>query len=310
MKLFLSACLIMCLAIVSLFIGVAEISSYEEFKSVVFLSRLPRTLAVILTGLSLSVAGVVMQALAKNKFVEPTTTGTVEWAALGILMLLIFWPEAPMSIKLIIACLFSMVGASTFLFILSRIQLQSDLIIPLAGIMYAGVISSVITFIAYRFDLVQSIWIWIQGDFSMILKGRYELLWLSAILCVLAYFTADQFTLASLGKNTALNLGLNYHLTLFWGVTIVALISGITVVIAGIIPFVGLVVPNIVSLIFGDHFRKSLPWVAIIGTGLVLACDILARLLAYPYEVPVSTVMGVVGSILFLILLTKQKHHA
>ncbi|TCS36403.1 ABC transporter permease [Reinekea marinisedimentorum] len=298
------------LAVVSLFIGVADINSFDEFWSLVFLTRLPRTLAVILTGLSLSVAGVVMQSLARNKFVEPTTTGTVEWAALGILLLLLFWPQASMTTKLIVASLFSLIGASSFLFILSRIQLQSSLIIPLAGIMYAGVISSVLAFIAYRFDLMQSVWTWIQGDFSMILKGRYELLWISAALCGLAYFTADQFTLASMGKHTALNLGLNYRFTLFWGVSIVAMISGITVVISGIIPFVGLVVPNIVSLLFGDNYRRTLPWVAVIGTGLVLTCDILARVLAFPYEIPVATVMGVIGSIIFLILIHKQNQHA
>jgi iron complex transport system permease protein len=310
MKLILSAAFVVFLAFISLLIGVADITSTEEFWSIIFLTRIPRTIAVILTGLSLSVAGVVMQSLARNKFVEPTTTGTVEWASLGILLLLLFWPDASITTKLIVASLFSLVGASSFLFILSRIQLQSSLIIPLAGIMYAGVISSILVFIAYRFDLIQSIWTWIQGDFSMILKGRYELLWLSAALCGLAYFTADQFTLASMGKHTALNLGLNYRFTLFWGVSIVAMISGITVVIAGIIPFVGLVVPNIVSLLFGDNYKQTLPWVAVIGTGLVLACDILARILAFPYEVPISTVMGVVGSLIFLLLITKQNQHA
>lgn len=298
------------LSVASLFIGVADITAPGEFWNLILLTRLPRTLAVILAGLSLSVAGVIMQTLARNKFVEPTTTGTVEWATLGILLQLLLWPEAAISVKLTVACVFALIGASSFIILLGRIQLQSSLIVPLVGIMYAGVMGSIITFVAYRFDLIQSIWTWIQGDFSMILKGRYELLWIAAGLSGLAYFTADQFTLASLGRHTALNLGLNYRFIMVWGITIVALISGITVVIAGVIPFVGLVVPNIVSLIFGDNFRRSLPWVAIVGIGLVLICDILARLVTYPYEIPVSTVMGVSGSVIFLFLLSKQHQNA
>lgn len=297
------------LCVLSLFIGVIDLSTDADQWQVLTLSRIPRTFAVVLTGLSLSVAGVIMQMLARNKFVEPSTTGTVEWATLGILLLLIFWPDSPMWVKLLVACLFSLFGASSFLLILNRIKIQSTVIVPLAGIMYAGIIGSIVLFFAYRYDLVQSIWTWIQGDFSMILKGRYELLWAGAFLAVLAYITADQFTLAGLGKNVSTNLGLNYRFVFLWGITLVAFISGITVVIAGVLPFLGLVVPNLVSLIMGDNLRQSLPWIAIVGASLVLVCDIFARLIIFPYEVPISTIMGIVGSGLFLFLIFRKQRH-
>jgi iron complex transport system permease protein len=309
-KSYLIALLILAaLSITSLFIGVIDLSTEPDQWHLLTLSRIPRTVAVILTGMSISIAGVIMQMLARNKFVEPSTTGTVEWATLGILLLTIYWPESPMWIKLVIACLFSFVGACSFLLILKRITLQSTIIVPLAGIMYAGIISSIVLFIAYQYDLVQSIWTWIQGDFSMMLQGRYELLWLGAFLAVLAYITADQFTLAGLGQSVATNLGLNYRIVFLWGITLVAFISGITVVIAGVLPFLGLVVPNLVSLTMGDNLRQSLPWIAIVGASLVLFCDILARIINFPYEIPIGTVMGIIGSGLFLyLILRKQKN--
>jgi len=156
-------------------------------------------------------------------------------------------------------------------------------------------------------DLLQSIWVWTQGDFSMILKGRYELLWFAGILSVVAYFTADKFTLAGLGRQVSTNLGLNYNGIFIWGLVIVSLITGVTVVNSGIIPFLGLVVPNIVSIVMGDNLRRSLPFVALVGAALVLFCDILARLINFPYEIPIGTVMGVIGSGLFLYLLLRRQ---
>ncbi|MDN3648186.1 iron chelate uptake ABC transporter family permease subunit [Reinekea marina] len=301
----LALLLVAALAVASLFIGVIDITAQESNWSLLFQTRIPRTIAVLLTGMSLAVAGVIMQILARNKFVEPTTTGTVEWATLGVLLLIIFAPQTSVTLKLIVASLFSVFGSASFLFLLSRIKLRSNVIVPLVGIIYGGIISSVVMFIAFQHDLVQAIWTWVQGDFSMILKGRYELLWISAGLCLLAYITANQFTLVGLGKSYSQNLGLNYKWYLSWGVLIVSLISGITVVIAGVIPFLGLVIPNLISAIIGDNLKKSLPWIALLGAGLVLVCDITARLIRFPYEMPVGVIMGVVGSNIFLTILIK-----
>lgn len=299
--------LVIVLSIISIFVGVQHLHFSADSLDLVIISRLPRTLALILAGVSLSVAGVIMQQLARNKFVEPTTTGTVESATLGMLLMLIFYPDASVIYKLIAACLTSIIGTGFFLLLLRKVPLRSDVIVPLIGIMYAGVIGAVITFIAYRMDLLQSIWVWTQGDFSMILKGRYELLWLAGVLSVIAYFTADKFTLAGLGKQVSTNLGLNYNGIFIWGLVIVSLITGVTVVNSGIIPFLGLVVPNIVSIVMGDNLRRSLPLVALVGAALVLFCDILARLMNYPYEIPIGTVMGVIGSGLFLYLLLRRQ---
>jgi len=302
--------LVIVLSVTSLLIGSSSLSLDAASLDLLLISRIPRTAALILAGTSLAVAGVIMQQLARNKFVEPTTTGTVEWATLGMLLMLMFFPQASVFHKLLIACLMSVIGTAIFLLILRKVSLRSGFLVPLIGIMYAGVIGAIITFIAYRAELLQSIWVWVQGDFSMILRGRYELLWLAAGLSILAYFTADKLTLAGLGKQVSINLGLNYNLVFIWGLILVALITAVSVVNSGVIPFLGLVVPNIVSLLVGDNLCRSLPLVALTGATLVLFCDILARIVNYPYEVPIATVMGVIGSCIFLYILLGSKRHA
>ena len=298
------------LAVMSLLIGIHTLHFDVDSLDILLISRVPRTLALILAGISLSIAGVIMQQLTRNKFVEPGTTGTVESATLGMLLMLIFFPQASVFYKLLVACISSIIGTTVFLLILRTVPLRSGFLVPLVGIMFAGVIGAVITFIAYRTELLQSIWVWTQGDFSMILRGRYELLWIAGLLSLIAYFTADKLTLAGLGKQVSINLGLNYSSVFIWGLIVVSLITAITVVNAGVIPFLGLVVPNIVSLLVGDNLRRSLPIIALTGASLVLFCDIFARLINYPYEIPIGTVMGIIGSLLFLYLLLRRDNHA
>lgn len=297
------------LIIASLLIGTITIDSAGFDWQLLSQARIPRTIAIVLSGMSLSVAGVIMQMLANNKFVEPTTTGTVEWAILGMLLLLILYPQASILTKLSVSVLFSILGAMSFLFLIKKLHTRSIIMVPLIGIIYAGVIGALVNFIAYQQDLMQFVWVWIQGDFSMILQGRYELLWVAGLLTCLAYFIADRFTIIGLGKNVSTNLGLNYSYVFAIGITLVASIAGITVVIAGVLPFLGLIVPNIISLYFGDNLRRSIPLIAITGAMLALVCDILARILVHPFEIPVGVIMGVVGSVVFLGLLLRQSRH-
>lgn len=184
------------------------------------------------------------------------------------------------------------------------------LLVPLIGIMLGGVISAVTTFFAYRFDLLQSLGAWMTGDFSGVLRGRYELLWIGFVFAIAAYLAADRFTVAGMGRDFTTNLGLNYRRVMALGLTIVSLVSAVVVVTVGMIPFLGLIVPNVVSLMIGDNMRRSVPWVATLGAVFVLACDIIGRTVRAPYEIPIGTVVGVIGSALFLYLLLRKRHHA
>ncbi|MEJ5899718.1 ABC transporter permease [Ochrobactrum teleogrylli] len=307
------------MAVISLFIGVGDVSLHALFYSresvdgspgsaleLLLVSRIPRTIAIVLAGMSMAVAGMIMQMLTRNRFVEPSTAGTVESASLGILLVILFAPEAPVFVKMLVASVTAVAGTALFLRILRSIPLRSVLVVPLVGIMLGGVVSAITTFIAYRFDLLQSLNSWTTGDFSGVLRGRYELLWIAFALTVVAYIAADRFTVAGLGEDFTTNLGLNYRRVVTLGLIIVSMVSASVVVTVGMIPFLGLIVPNVVSMFVGDNMRRALPWIAVLGAGLVLACDIAGRLIRFPYEIPIGTMMGVVGSVIFLYLLLRR----
>jgi len=311
--LLLGVAVVLILALVSVTIGaygltVPELLDFENLRAnlVLLVSRVPRTIAIILVGMSMGVAGMLMQMLSRNKFVSPSTAGTLEAASLGILVVTMFAPNSSVFFKILIASLFALAGTALLLMILRRVPLRSPLIVPLLGIMLGGVIAAFTTFLAYRYNFLQSLAAWTNGDFSRVLRGRYELLWLSGGLTLLAYIAADRFTVAGMGEAFTKNLGVNYGRIVALGLTIVSLITAVNVVTVGAIPFIGLVVPNVVSLLIGDNVRRAIPWLAVFGAGFVLACDILGRTLRHPFEIPIGTVIGFVGGVIFLFMLLRR----
>lgn len=302
------------LAGVSTAVGVYSLSwadvrtGSEEFQSfmVLMVSRIPRTVAIVLVGASTSISGMIMQMLARNKFVSPGTAGTVESATLGILIVTLLYPGAAVGTKILFATVMAMIGTGIFLLILRQIPIKSPLMVPLIGIMFGGIVGSVTSFFAYRYELLQSMNAWTNGDFSRILRGRYELLYIAGFLTILSWFAADRFTVAGLGEAFTTNLGLNYGRVMAFGLTVVAAVTAVNVVTVGAIPFLGLIVPNVVSAIMGDNVRRTAPWVAVFGAAFLLSCDLVGRLIRYPYEIPISVVVGVVGGLMFLVILLRR----
>lgn len=309
--------LIFCLAALSLFVGVSDVSpaailngtSDARQAMILLASRVPRTIALVLAGSGMAIAGTILQMLARNRFVEPSTTGTVESAGLGMLVVLLLAPDMPVMARMLVAGSFALAGTGLFLAVLRAIPLRSILMVPLVGIMLGGMIGAVTTFFAYRFDLLQSMGAWANGDFSTVLRGRYETLWVALALTAAAYVAADRFTVAGMGEEFSTNLGLNYRRIMTVGLVIVSMVTASVVVTVGVVPFVGLIVPNLVSMAMGDNLRKSLPWIGICGAGLILACDIIGRTINAPFEIPVGTVLGVVGGVFFLYLLLRRQGH-
>ncbi|MDX3774558.1 iron chelate uptake ABC transporter family permease subunit [Chromatiaceae bacterium AAb-1] len=288
-------------------IGIMQLLADPAAWDLLILSRIPRTVALLLCGMAMSVCGLIMQMLTQNRYVEPATAGAVQSAGLGILIITILWPAAPVLARMGFASFFSLLGTGLFLLILQRLSLRATLIVPLVGIMLGAVISAVTVFIAVRFDLLQSLAAWTSGDFSGVMKGRYELLWLVGALTLLTYFVADRFAVAGMGREFAVNLGLNYRRVMLLGMSIVAIVSGVVVVVIGALPFLGLIVPNIVSLILGDNVRRNIPWIALLGGGIVVACDLTGRLLVHPFEIPAGSILGVIGAVVFLFVILREQ---
>ncbi|MEM5521748.1 iron chelate uptake ABC transporter family permease subunit [Sulfitobacter sp. AS59] len=302
------------LSITSLFVGVIDISfaalwSDPGAVELIAISRAPRTIAVVISGGALAVSGAIMQMLVRNRFVEPMTAGTGQGAALGILLVTLFAPGASILVQMTLASLTALIAGAGFLAIVHRLPPTQPLLVALVGLIYGGIIGACVTFVAYQADLLQYVDIWMNGEFSGVLQGRYELLWLVALVAALTYFAADQFAIIGMGRTASINLGLNHGQTTLLGLLAVSIVTALTVVTVGMIPFVGLVVPNIVARMSGDNLRRTLPLTAMTGAVLVLASDILGRILRYPYEIPVGTIFGVIGACLFLWLLYAPKRH-
>ncbi len=308
--------LLLLLSIVSLFLGVSTVNlqgllAFDGNQWQIFLiSRLPRLVSILIAGASLSICGLVMQQLSRNRFVSPTTAGTMDSARLGILLAILFFPGASMLLKTTVAVAVSFIGTLLFMSILSRLKFKDTIFVPLVGMMFGNIISAITAFLAYKEDLLQNLSGWLQGDFSLVMAGRYELLYFSIPALLLAYLFANRFSIVGMGKDFAVNLGLNYNQVLYLGLLIVAVVSSIIIVSVGVIPFLGLIIPNIVTLYLGDNLKKVLSHTALLGAVFVLMCDILGRSVIYPYEISINAVVGVFGSGIFLLLLFKRYRHA
>ena len=294
----------------SLFTGVYDITGGEDGWDMFFITRVPRTVALALAGAAMAMCGLVMQLLTQNKFVEPTTTGTTEWAGLGLITTMVLIPGASLTTRMIGAIIFSFVGTGIFFLFLRQVRLKSSLIVPIVGMMLGAVVGSVSTFVALKTDMLQQLSIWFTGSFTGIVRGRYELLYIVLVVLVLIFIVADRFTVAGLGKDIATNVGLNYGRVQLLGIGMVAVVTGIVTVVVGNLPFLGLIVPNIISMFRGDNLRSNLPWVVMLGMWILILADIFARTVIAPFEVPVSLVLGILGAVVFVFLLVRGRRRA
>ena len=297
------------LSILSLFIGVIDLDALSLLSGNVWqlrifiISRLPRLLALLCTGIGMSVAGLIMQQLCMNKFVSPTTGATISSAQFGILLALLFMPDSTLWGRALFAFAAAVAGTWGFVWFIQRIQFKDVVMVPLVGIMFSNIIGGITNFLAYKFEMTQALSTWLTGHFSLVLKGRYELVYLAVPLVILAFLYANHFNIVGMGRDFSKNLGVNYNVILFMGLTIAAMITASVVVVVGAVSYIGLIVPNVVSLFKGDNIRGTLADTALFGALFVLVCDMAGRIVIAPYELPIELIIGIIGSILFIILL-------
>ena len=304
------------LSVISVFIGASDVTLSSILNGdsqqlyILFISRIPRLLSVCVTGVGMGICGLIMQQLTRNKFVSPTTAATMDFAKLGMLIAMVFFGGASLVHKMVFAFICSLLGTFLFMGIMKQVKFRNSLFIPLIGMMLGNVVNSITSFIAYQFDLVQNISSWAQGDFTNIMKGNYELLYLSIPLVFIAFLYANKFTIAGMGEDFSANLGLNHKWVVNVGLTIIALITSVIIITVGSIPFIRLIVPHVVSMYLGDNLKRGLWHTALMGALFLLACDVIGRIVIYPYEVSIGLTVGVIGSIIFLYMLMRRGSNA
>ncbi|AGF71808.1 ABC transporter permease [Corynebacterium halotolerans] len=306
-RLLLGLVVVLALLAASLLTGQYDVFGAEDGASMFAITRIPRTIALVLAGAAMAMSGLVMQLLTQNRFVEPTTTGTTEWAGLGLLFVMYFIPAATILERMLGAVVFSFIGTMVFFMFLRRVTLRSSLIVPIIGIMLGAVVSSVSTFFALQTDMLQNLGVWFAGSFTSVIQGQWEVLLVVLFVVVAVFFFADRLTVAGLGEEIATNVGLNYNRMVLIGTGLIAIATGVVTVVVGNLPFLGLIVPNIVSMFRGDDLRSNLPWVCLLGIGIVTACDLISRIIIAPFEIPVSVILGIIGAVVFISLIVRQR---
>lgn len=307
--------LLLILSCCSLFVGVIDVTPGElltgdlHMWEIFIISRLPRLLAILCTGIGMSVAGLIMQQLCSNKFISPTTGATISSAQFGILLALLFMPASTLWSRAIFAFATAILGTWIFVWFIQRIQFKDVVMVPLVGIMFGNVIGGITNYLAYKYEMTQALSSWLVGHFSLVLKGRYEIVWLTVPLVVLAFVFANHFNIVGLGKDFSKNLGVPYNLVLFSGLTISAMITASIVVVVGSISYIGLIVPNVVAMYKGDKIRGTLVDTALFGAIFVLVCDMIGRIVITPYELPIELIVGILGSLIFIALLFYRLKH-
>lgn len=295
----------------SLFIGVQNVSPLDVLsmnevqRTVFFTARIPRTLSLILAGSTLAVCGLLMQHLTQNKFVSPTTAGTLASARLGIILSMVLFSQTNLLSQTVIAFIFSVLGTLFFTTFLRTIKLKNTIMVPLVGMMFGNIIQSFGTFIAIQYEIVQNVSSWLQGNFSLVTSANVHLLFLTIPLLIIISCLAHYFTIMGLGKDVSLELGIPYLTLELIGIILVALATTTVILTTGSIPFVGIIIPNLVAIKRGDHFGKILFPVAFFGAVFLLITDIFSRIIIFPYEIPISVIIGVLGSLVFIFLLLR-----
>lgn len=301
------------LSVLSLFVGIGQLNVAQllagdpQSWDLLFTSRIPRLAAVLLAGAGLSIAGLIMQQISQNRFASPSTSGTIECAMLGYVLSLVLFGNGN---QLWLIFSVSMLGTLAFVQFINRIQFKNAVFVPLVGIIFGNVVQSVATFFAYKYDAIQNLSSWAVANFANLLQGDYELLYVAIPFAIFSLLYATRISAVGLGKDFAVNLGLNYQHVLVVGVLLVSVMSASVVMIVGKLPFLGLIVPNLVSRFYGDNLRRNIPLTALLGALIVLVCDLAGRLIIFPYELPISNIISLLGGAVFIYFILQGEKNA
>ncbi|MBR5268604.1 MAG: iron chelate uptake ABC transporter family permease subunit, partial [Lachnospiraceae bacterium] len=199
--------LLMVFSVCSLFIGTIDmdlrtlLSGGDTMTIKIFLlGRIPRLLAILCTGVGMSVAGLIMQQLCRNKFVSPTTGATIQSAQFGIVVAMVFAPSMGLGMRTIFAFGMAVAGTLLFVFFTQRIRVKDTILVPLIGIMFGNIIGGITNFLAYQWEITQQLSTYFSGSFALILKGNYELVYLVLPLVILAFLYANHFNIVGMGQ--------------------------------------------------------------------------------------------------------------
>ena len=275
-------------------------------EMVIWNIRFPRNIVGALVGANLAVSGAILQAVMKNPLADPGIVGVSSGAGLAGVIMLIFMPEASILLTPV-AFVGAMLSAAAVYALAWKNGIRPTRII-LAGVAVSAFLGSGISaLLVFYSDKVQGALLWMVGGLSARSWPQVETLFPYTILgLVLALAGCKALTILSLGDETARGLGVPVERVRFSMTAVAALLAAGAVSVAGLIGFVGLVVPHIVRLIIGTDYKYVMPGSAILGAGVLVFCDTLGRVAFSPIEIPAGIIMAFLGAPFFLYLLRRS----
>lgn len=273
--------------------------------------RLPRLLLGIAVGGGLSLSGAILQGIYRNPLVEPYTLGISGGAALGVAIAIVFGLHA--TFGSMVLPLFGFFGAIAILFLVyflgarkQKLNINNMLLI---GVMVSFVSSSAMMFLMSitTSDNIHSIVFWIMGSLNESNSALVKVaLFTSLSGLVTAYLLAQPLNALRLGESKAKHLGINTNVAVKILFVVASLLTGIAVSVAGVIGFVGLVIPHLIRLIIGNDYRVLLLGSFLGGATFLIFCDTLARTVIAPVELPIGVITGFIGGIVFIVVLSRS----
>ncbi|MGI6562091.1 MAG: FecCD family ABC transporter permease [Clostridia bacterium] len=274
---------------------------------IIMFVRIPRTLAAVLAGCALSVSGAVLQSVLNNSLASPNVIGVNSGAGLFTVLIAAFFPA---SLHLATPAAFAGALLAVFsVYFIARKTGASKTTIVLSGVAVSSFIGAITdTLLTLKPDTVFARTAFLIGGFSGITmeKIRFAGIWI-VIAMVIAFLMSRDMNVLMLGDESARSLGLNTGRVRFVCMILSALLAGSAVSFAGQIGFVGLIVPHTARIFTGQDNRILLPVSALLGGIFVLMCDLLARILFAPFEIPAGIIMSFLGGPFFIYLLIKAK---
>ncbi len=273
--------------------------------------RIPRLILAISVGGGLSLSGAILQGIYRNPLVEPYTLGISGGAALGIAIAIVFGIHAA---GFLVLPLFGFSGAIITLFLVYMLSVRKGGLsinsMLLIGVMVSFIASSGMMFLmsVTTTDNLQSIVFWIMGSLDESNVLLVKVAFYSSISgLVLTYFFAQPLNALRLGEVKAKHLGINTNITVKLLFVVASLLTGVAVSVAGVIGFVGLVIPHLVRLIIGNDYRIIIGSSFLGGAIFLILCDTLARTIISPNELPIGVITGFAGGLVFIVVLSRSK---
>ncbi len=278
---------------------------------VLFYIRIPRTLLGFAVGGSLSLAGAILQGIYRNPLVEPYTLGISGGASLGVTFVLVAGLQLTHILILPIA---GFIGAFITIFLVYSLSIRNRALnvnrMLLIGVMISFISSSVMMFLMSitSTENIQSIVFWMMGSLNETNTTLIIIVVALSLLCLVAsYLFVMPLNALRLGEERAKHLGVNSNVIIRILFIITSLLTGAAISVAGVIGFVGLVIPHIIRLWVGSDYRIMLIASFLSGSTFLLVCDIIARTIISPNELPIGVITGIVGGIMFILILSRSR---